>query len=68
MRWLYTTRQGDTWDILAHDIYGSEKLMHILIAANPTHANTIVFTAGTQLIIPETPHVNSNSMRAPWDD
>ena len=62
MQWRYTTRQGDTWDILAHDIYGSEKLMHILIAANPTHA------AGTQLIIPETPRVNSNSMRAPWDD
>lgn len=68
MRWLYTTRQGDTWDILAHDIYGSEKLMHVLISANPAHANTIVFTAGIQLIIPEIPRVDSNSMRAPWDD
>ncbi|MCX8731171.1 tail protein X [Gilliamella sp. B2969] len=68
MKWHCITRQGDTWDILAHDIYGSEKLMHILIAANPAHANTIVFTAGIQLIIPETPRVNSNSMRAPWDD
>lgn len=68
MKWRYTTRQGDKWDILAHDIYGSEKLMHILIAANPDHANTIVFTAGIQLIIPETPKTNPNVMRAPWDD
>lgn len=68
MKWLYTTRQGDTWDILSHDIYGSEKLMHVLIAANPAFANTIIFTSGIQLIIPETPQTNTNSMRAPWDD
>lgn len=68
MKWLYTTVQGDTWDILAHDIYGSEKLMNILIAANPTYANTLVFKAGIQLVIPETPKVKTNAMRAPWDD
>lgn len=68
MQWHYITKQGDTWDILAHDIYGSEKLMHVLIAANPTHANTIVFSAGIRLIIPETPKIQQNTMRAPWDD
>lgn len=68
MKWLYTTVQGDTWDILAHDIYGSEKLMHILIAANPNYANTLVFRAGIQLVIPETPKTKTTAMRAPWDD
>lgn len=68
MKWHYITRQGDTWDILAHDIYGSEKLMHVLIAANPAHANTIVFNSGIRLVIPETPKVRPNTMRAPWDD
>lgn len=68
MKWLYTTVQGDTWDILAHDIYGSEKLMHLLIAANPSHAKTVLFPAGIELVIPETPKIKTNSMRAPWDD
>lgn len=68
MKWLYITRQGDTWDILAHDIYGSENLMHILIAANPQHADTIIFKSGIQLIIPETPKINQNVTKAPWDD
>ncbi|QHJ78118.1 MAG: hypothetical protein [Caudoviricetes sp.] len=68
MWWEYYTVQGDTWDILAHDIYGSEKLLHILIAANPDYANTVIFPAGVKLIIPKTPKTKINAMRAPWDD
>lgn len=68
MEWLYKTVQGDTWDNLAYDIYGSEKLMYLLIAANPRYANIIKFKSGIQLVIPQTPITKTNTMRAPWDD
>lgn len=68
MQWLYETVQGDTWDILAHDIYGSENLFPILIAANPAYSNVVVFPAGVKLVIPETPRTKTNAVRAPWDD
>ena len=68
MEWLYKTVQGDTWDNLAYDIYGSEKLMYLLIAANPSYANIIKFKSGIQLVIPQTHITKTNTMRAPWDD
>lgn len=68
MQWLYKTAQGDTWDSLAFDIYGSEKLMHILIEANPKHIDTLIFGVGVELIIPQTPPSTINQLKAPWDD
>lgn len=68
MQWLYITEQGDTWDQLAFDIYGSEKLMHALMEANPKHINTVIFGSGVELIIPQTPSSTVNQLKVPWDD
>lgn len=67
MKWKYITKQGDTWDVLALDIYGSEKLMNTLIQANPAYCDIIVFDAGITLIIPETPKSTVNQMVPPWE-
>lgn len=48
-----TTRQGDTWDILALNNLGSDMLVNILIAANLKHRNTAIFPAGVDLQIPD---------------
>lgn len=50
---LYITQQGDTWDLIALKECGSEKYMAILIEANPEHQETVIFSAGIQLVIPE---------------
>ncbi|WP_392559356.1 tail protein X [Orbus mooreae] len=70
MKWKYITEQGDTWDTLAFDFYGSEKLMHILIEANSQYADIVIFSPGIELIIPETPlsAQSTNLVKAPWDD
>ena len=47
------TRQGDTWDILAKNAYGSEMFMNILINANTSYRNTVIFSAGVVLDVPE---------------
>lgn len=48
-----TTRQGDTWDILAYRIYGSELYTDQLIKANYDYRNIVIFGAGVELTAPD---------------
>lgn len=57
----YTTRQGDTWDMIAFRVYGDEKQMSVLIEANQQHRNVVFFSAN---VILNTPTVTTTS-RAP---
>lgn len=57
----YTTVQGDTWDLMAYNLYGSEKHMSILIRANWPLADILVFPSGVILNVPDrTPDMPSN--------
>lgn len=49
----YTTSQGQAWDQIAFDLWGSEAMTHHLLAANPEHRGTIIFSANVKLIIPD---------------
>lgn len=48
----YTTKAGDTFDILALDAYNNSFKAPVLIQANPQYSNILVFEAGIQLKIP----------------
>lgn len=65
--WIYITEQGDTWDVLALDLYGSEKLAHILQQANPIHMHLIYFPAGIELMVPPTPKTKNLLPKTPWE-
>jgi hypothetical protein len=63
----YTTRQGQAWDQISKETLGSEKYMHELMQANPTHRYTVFFSAGTVLTIPETQITdNKPETLPPW--
>ncbi len=52
----YTTRQGDTYDLIALRMYpnvGAEKLTDVLIDANPKHVRTVIFSGGIEINIPD---------------
>ena len=52
----YTTKQGDTWDLIALKVYpkiGGEKLMDVLLEHNPDHIHTVIFSANVILNIPD---------------
>jgi phage tail protein X len=49
----YRTVQGDTWDGIAARLYGSEKHMIALMAANPDFVEVVIFPAGVGLNTPE---------------
>lgn len=51
----YMTKQGDTWDLMAYDLYGSEKYMRYLLEANWPLLDTLVFSSGTRIIVPDLP-------------
>lgn len=49
----YTTKQGDTWDMVCYKVYGNAYVMHQLMAANPLYRKCLVFSANVILNIPE---------------
>nr|DAI36188.1 MAG TPA: baseplate wedge protein [Caudoviricetes sp.]DAQ14401.1 MAG TPA: baseplate wedge protein [Caudoviricetes sp.] len=57
----YKTILGDTWDLIAFKVYGTEKLFPLLMEANPQEIGTLVFSADTVLNIPP---VNTELERA----
>ena len=62
----HTTTQGDTFDVIAYQLWGSEKLMHKLIAANPDHQDTVFFSAGIVLNVPDIELPISTDPVPPW--
>jgi phage tail protein X len=62
----YTTVQGDAWDIVSLKEYGTEKNMSTLIEANPAHRETVIFSAGITLIVPDLPASTIPSNVPPW--
>ena len=42
----YITKSGDTWDMIAKEVYGSEYHADVLMAANAAHIETFIFQPG----------------------
>lgn len=50
---LYTTVLGQTWDMIAKEVYGSEKHADFLMENNPEKLHMFVFSSGEVLKVPE---------------
>lgn len=62
----YTTRSGDTYDMMAIAAYNDEKMASVIIQANPMLAGVLVFDAGTKLKIPIINKRSAPSTLPPW--
>lgn len=62
----YTTRQGDTWDMIALRTMGAERYMAQLLDANPVYNYTAIFSAGTVLVVPALPDPVLPATLPPW--
>ena len=49
----YTTKQGDTWDNIALQVYGRESYADYLMQNNYALLDILIFSAGTILNTPE---------------
>lgn len=66
MATVYSTKQGDTFDIISRAVYGSELHAMRIAAANPAHIGTVFFGAGVSLTIPEAPASTTDAALPPW--
>lgn len=62
---IYTTVQGDRWDLIAYKVYGNESYMSHLLEANKQYRDVFVFSAGAKLEIPEITEAASDTL-PPW--
>ena len=61
----YITKSGDTWDMIAKEVYGSEYHADVLMAANAAHIETFIFQAGVELSTPALEE-ERNGLLLPW--
>lgn len=50
---IYTTVEGDSFDLLALRFYRDNRLASVIMQENPDHMDTLVFEAGVKLSIPD---------------
>ena len=62
----YKTREGDTFDALALEMYGSETLAHYIIEFNPDHSDVLIFEANVPLRLPIVEDVETPDTLPPW--
>ena len=62
----YTTRQGDTWDLIAFRLTGSAEQTVALMQANPKYSNIFVFSAGVVLDVPDFETIVDADTLPPW--
>ncbi len=62
----YTTISGDTWDNIAFKVYGNEKLAGLLIDANTKYIETVIFSGGIKINVPELQETQQESNLPPW--
>lgn len=60
----YTTIQGQTWDMISKEVYGTEMNAGRLMEANPKQLGVFIFPAGIVLNTPEIEEQESNL--PPW--
>ena len=66
MEATYTTRAGDTWDLIAHRVYGDVKYTGWLMEHNFPLLDVFVFDAGTVLNTPPLPAEQTASSLPAW--
>lgn len=55
----YKTRSGDTWDMIAKEVYGDELYASLLMANNQELLEYFIFPEGVFVSLPEVPEEES---------
>ena len=63
---IYITQEGECWDEIAKKVYGTEKLMHVLLSANPDLRNYLVLPGGLEIVCPEVEVETLPEVLPPW--
>ena len=64
---IYKTKQGEIWDEVSYNFYGTDSLIHILLKANLDKSDILLFTGNETLIIPDIPE-EELGIKPPWSE
>ena len=64
-KYIYKTKSGDTWDTIAKEIYDDEYFAGDLMAVNPEHIGTFIFSEGETLTAYDATEIADGS-QPPW--
>jgi len=62
----YVTKDGDRWDLIAYEMYGSATAYEPIIVANPTVPIRPVLAGGISLRIPVRNTTVNDAQLPPW--
>jgi hypothetical protein len=63
---IYVTSAGETWDIIAYNLWGDELLMSELIKANRQYGHILQFDAAVELVVPAIEVAVTAETVPPW--
>lgn len=63
---VYTTKQGDTWDMIAHMQLGDCSRVGDLFRLNPQYSDIYIFPAGYTLELPSEEDYSVPDTLPPW--
>lgn len=67
MTGTYTTKQKDTWDMIAKEVYGDEKYSGLLMENNYKYLDVFIFDSGIVLNVQELQNeIVADSTLPPW--
>jgi phage tail protein X len=66
MTQTYVTKQGDTFDSIAHHILGHRRYTRELMEANPQYLKVVIFSGNITLVIPDITKAVSKVNLPPW--
>ena len=62
----YTTRAGDTWDLISYRLVGTSEQVLPLMQANTAYTEVFIFPAGVVLNVPELDSIIDYDALPPW--
>lgn len=64
--YVHVCVSGDTWDAIAYDAYGEERMATTLLEANPRMVDVVVFEGGEEVKVPYVSRPVSTDTLPPW--
>lgn len=66
---VYTTVQGDTWDMISLKVYETDEYAHLILDENLELSHVVFFDAGVEITIPDIDDSSSSDTSVnlpPW--
>ena len=65
---IYATTQGDMFDLISYNLFGTELYSDLILKANPKYRDVYIFSSGINLEIPNIEEIPADENLPPWKE